>query len=195
LFNHVFKDMNFRLAIGLVILGSLFRFFPLVFPVLHNFSPVGALCLFGAAYFSRTQKGMLLIPLVVLFVSDLILNNVFYAAYYDGFTWMSSPVLYAAHLAVMALGWLMLSKKVTPGGVLAASVMGGLLFFLISNFNVWYGAGSLYPQTPEGFVACYTAALPFLKNTLVSNVLFSSLMFGVYEWAASKEKRAAMVEL
>ncbi len=187
--------MNFRLAIGLVLLGSLFRFFPLIFPVLHNFSPVGALCLFGAAYFSRTQKGMLMIPLLVLFVSDLILNNVFYSAYYDGFTWITSPVVYASHLAVMALGWFMLSKKVTPVRVLSASVLGGLIFFLMSNFSVWYGAGSLYPQTKEGLVACYVAALPFLKNTLVSNVLFSSLMFGVYEWAASKEKRAAMVEL
>jgi hypothetical protein len=66
---------------------------------------------------------------------------------------------------------------------------------LISNFTEWYGAGSLYPRTPEGLMACYTAALPFLKNTLLSNVLFSSLMFGVYEWASSKETRARVIEL
>jgi hypothetical protein len=187
--------MNFRLAVGLVILGSLFRFFPLIFPVLHNFSPVGALCLFGAAYFSRTQKGMLLIPLLVLFISDLILNNVFYAAYYDGFTWISSPVVYMAHLSVMALGWFMLRTKVSPAGVLSASILGGLLFFLITNFNEWYGVGSLYPQNAEGLVACYTAALPFLKNTLMSNVLFSSLMFGIYEWAIAKEARTRTIRL
>lgn len=183
--------MNFRLALGLFLLAALFRFFPLVFPVLHNFSPVGALCLFGAAYFGRTHKALLLLPFLTLFISDLVLNNVFYAAYYDGFTWFTSPSVYLSHLAVMALGWLMLHKKVSTLGVVGASFMGGLVFFVISNFNYWHGPSSLYPQNVEGTVACYVAGLPFLKNTLISNLLFSAALFGVYERFAARKFSAA----
>lgn len=39
-----------------------------------------------------------------------------------------------------------------------------------------------YQPTREGLLACYTAALPFSRNTLVGNFAFSLLLFvpGVY---------------
>jgi hypothetical protein len=60
------------------------------------------------------------------------------------------------------------------GAVLASS----LVFFALSNFGMW--ASGYYPRTWAGLVACYTAALPFFRNTLASDVLYSAVLFGGY---------------
>ena len=51
----------------------------------------------------------------------------------------------------------------------------------------------MYPQTMEGFITCYMMALPFLKNTLISNLLYSAVMFGVYEYAKTQVKELTVV--
>jgi hypothetical protein len=55
--------------------------------------------------------------------------------------------------------------------------MSAILFFVITNFGVW-AMGHLYPQMPAGLVDCYVAAIPFFRNTLLSNLLYSALLFG-----------------
>ena len=59
----------------------------------------------------------------------------------------------------------------------AAALGSGLLFFVVTNFSVWLGS-AFYPPTWEGLVACYTAALPFFRNTLVGNLVYSLILFG-----------------
>ena len=49
-----------------------------------NFTPVGAMALFGAAYFSRKYLAFL-IPLLAMWMSDLLLNNLVYAKMYPEF--------------------------------------------------------------------------------------------------------------
>lgn len=169
--------MKLRLSIALVFLAALTR----LLPHPDNFTPVGAMALFGAAYFSR-QVLTLAVPFIALFVSDLFLNNVIYRQYYPEFTLITSWWIYAAFGLIMLAGWLLLRRQVSPGRVLTASLIASVLFFLVTNFSVWAESG-MYPKTAAGLMACYTAGLPFLKNTLMGDLFFSAILFGTYEWS------------
>ena len=48
------------------------------------------------------------------------------------------------------------------------------IFFLITNFGVW--TTGYYGLTFQGLLKCYTMALPFYANTLVSTAFFSLLI-------------------
>ena len=54
------------------------------------------------------------------------------------------------------------------------ALTGAIIFFIITNFGVW-SLGS-YGYTIEGLMACYTLALPFFGNTLVSTIIFSAII-------------------
>lgn len=171
---------NLRLAFALIVLAALTR----LLPHPSNFTPIGAIGLFGAAYFQRRWLA-LLVPFAALFVSDLLLNNIVYRAYYPTFTWFTSGWIYGTFALVMLAGWLMLRRRVSVGNVLGASLTASLIFFLVTNFSVWLQSG-MYPQTPAGLLACYTAGLPFLTNTVLGDLCFSAVLFGVYEWATRR---------
>lgn len=169
--------MNYRLAISLIALAALTR----LLPHPHNFTPIGAMALFGAAYFNR-QWLMLAVPFAALFLSDLFINNVIYRELYGGqFTLISSWWIYAAFALVMLIGTGWLRKKVSAIRVLGASLSASAVFFLVTNFSVWVGSG-MYPKTLAGLAACYTAGIPFLGNTVLGDLFFSATLFGVFEW-------------
>ena len=60
-------------------------------------------------------------------------------------------------------------------------VFGSLIFYIISNFGVWM-SGLIYPQTFEGLLACYIAAIPFYKNTIIGTIIYSGLFFGISDY-------------
>jgi len=97
--------MNFKKNPGFIIVAILILVAALsrLLPHPPNFTPIGGMALFGAAYFSKKHLA-LIIPLVALWISDLILNNVVYGAYYDGFSWMGMPMVYAAFIIIALMG-------------------------------------------------------------------------------------------
>lgn len=173
--------MKLRLSIALVFLAALTR----LLPHPDNFTPIGAMALFGAAYFNRHAL-TLAVPFIALFVSDLVLNNVIYRQYYPAFTLITSWWIYAAFGLVMLAGWLLLRQKVTLSRVAIASLTASAIFFLVTNFSVWLES-TMYPKTVAGLMACYTAGLPFLRNTVLGDLFFSAVLFGTYQWAARKQ--------
>ena len=54
-------------------------------------------------------------------------------------------------------------------------------FFFVSNFAVWAGSDIAYTKDVAGLLNCYAAGIPFLKNTIASQFLFSGLFFGAFE--------------
>jgi len=57
----------------------------------------------------------------------------------------------------------------------------------MTNFAVWaFGDGTLYAHTWAGLMACYTLAIPFLGRTLMGDLLFSALLFGLYEFSKKR---------
>jgi hypothetical protein len=173
--------MNIRLALALLALATVSRLVPFL-P--DNVSPLAAIGLFGAAYFSRRPL-LLAVPFAALFLSDLYINNVIYSQFFDGFTLITSWWIYLGFALVMLTGYALLSRRVSPLRVLGASVSGSLLFFLVSNFSTW-AETTIYPKTAAGLMMCYTAGLPFLQNTMLGDLFFCAVMFGAYEWAKSR---------
>src|ERR1700761_729923 len=71
----------------MIVAAAAFRFLSYKYPyVLSNFTPVGAIALFGGAYFTDKWKAYL-VPLVALFLSDIALNYLYSSKlmlWYDG---------------------------------------------------------------------------------------------------------------
>ena len=58
----------------MIVAAAAFRLVSYKYPyVLSNFTPVGAIALFGGAYFTDKWKAYL-VPLVTLFLSDMVLD-------------------------------------------------------------------------------------------------------------------------
>jgi len=53
-------------------------------------------------------------------------------------------------------------------------LLGACLFFIVTNFGVW-SLGS-YGYSLNGFIACYTLALPFFAYSLISTFIFSGII-------------------
>ena len=57
---------------------------------------------------------------------------------------------------------------------ICGALIGACLFFVITNFGVW-SLGS-YGHTFEGLVTCYTLAIPFFAYSVISTLIFSTLI-------------------
>ena len=167
--------LRFALLAGLIVLAALTR----ILPHPPNVTPIGGMALFGAAYFGRKYLAVML-PILVLWFSNLFLDNVVYGAYYEGFTWFSNPAVFIGFLLIVGLGWLML-KKVSPLRLLGASLGASVVFFLVSNLGVWL-QGVTYPFSFSGLISCYAAGLPFFRSTVLGDLFFVSVLFGTFEW-------------
>ena len=62
-----------------------------------------------------------------------------------------------------------------------ATIGSSFIFFAISNFGVFLIG---YPNSLAGFIACYTAAIPFFQNSLVADILFTGILFISYDLIA-----------
>lgn len=144
----------------------------------YNFAPFAAIALFGAAHFNKKWIAAI-VPLTATWLSDLYVNNVIYASLYPKFVWISPGFYwsYAAYILIAVAG-IALFKKVTVGRVATGAVMATAIFFLISNFGCWPGAKSIYTQDFKGLMQCYAAGVPFIKGSLIGNLVYSALLFG-----------------
>lgn len=157
-----------------------------------NFACLGALGLFAGCYFAG--KKAYLVPAAALLISDIIGH----AAGIPGMGFYNLMVMAATYAGVtvaVPLGRLIRARRVSnsvnwaklPIGALAAST----LFFAISNFGVWLGPW--YPSTAEGFLACFSNAIPFYGYTVAGDLVFAAVMFGAYEFSMIPRKSTASV--
>ena len=137
--------INALIVVLLVIIGISTRFLFLIDgeSILPNFSAVGAVAIFGACYFKGVSKWI--IPLAILWVSDLILNNVFYAQYYESFQVVGNLWVYLSFIVAGLIAYKVM-RKPSWGGLAFTGISAGVVFFLISNFGVWM-SGTMYPMT------------------------------------------------
>lgn len=154
--------MNTRsITLVLIILAvAVFR----ILPHPPNVSPIAAMALFGGAYLADKRLAFL-VPFLALLLSDLILglhDTMLYV--YGGFA-----------LTVVIGFWI--QKQVNVGRVVVATIGASFLFFLLTNFGVWFTSG-LYPMTPDGLMQAYIAGIPFFQNSLLGNLVFTALLFG-----------------
>ena len=175
--------MNKRLLFifGLIVLAAVSR----MIPHPYNFAPLGAMSLFGAAYFTNKRIAFIL-PLVAFFISDLLVNNILYADYYTSFVFISPGFIwtYGAMLLIVLAG-IFLLKKINLKRIIGGSLTTSVIFFVVSNFGVWL-TSPLYPLSLEGFIACYAMAIPFFHMTVLGDLFYCGVLFGVFEFAKSR---------
>lgn len=169
-------NLRFLVLVLLIVVAAFSR----LVPHMPNFSPLGAIGLFGAAHFSKKWQAIL-IPLAATWLSDLFINNVIYAQYYPQFTWLSTGFYwqYGSYVLITLAG-LVILKTVNTKTVLTGALASTGIFFLVSNFGCW--PGSSYPQNFGGLMQCYAAGIPFLKGTMLGDLFYSTVLFGGFAW-------------
>ena len=129
-----------------------------------NMTSIAAMALFGGA--TLTDKRLaFLVPLAALFASDLLL----------GFH-NQMVAVYGSFALIVCLG-LWLQQRRTALNIVGAAIASSLLFFVVVDFGIWL-MGDMYPRTFAGLVACYTMALPFLRNQVAGDLLYTGVLFG-----------------
>ncbi len=167
-------NLHFLVITGIVLGLAFSRMLPHPF----NFSPLAALALFGGARYSN-RIAAYLIPLAAVWISDLFLNYAFYGRFvpfYDG-----AFFTYAAFAMMVLLGSVAL-RKFSAKRLLFTSLSASVIFFLVSNFGVWVFSG-MYAATLSGMATCYAAAIPFFRNTLAGDLIYSFAVFYAFAFA------------
>ena len=158
-------NANKQILLGLMIVAvlSLSRLIP------HppNFTPILGMAVFSGAIISKRYIAYL-VPLAAMLLSDLYLG--FHA---------SMPIIYFSLALCVLIGTIIESRVSILNSFLSIS-LGVLLFFLITNFMVWYGSG-MYELSISGLLTCYLMGLPFLQNTFISSILYGMGAFLIYD--------------
>tara|TARA_Y100000816_G_C26062778_1_gene558231 strand:+ start:917 stop:1408 length:492 start_codon:yes stop_codon:yes gene_type:complete len=143
----------FKISLGIFLALAASRFVP------HppNFTSLIALSFYMPAIFGRKFIPVLMICFMF---TDLIIgihNTVL-------FTWGS----------VLIIGLMSIHFKNGISKRILGSLAGAIIFYLISNFGVWIlGA---YEYSLKGIIECYTLALPFFTHTVISTLVFASVI-------------------
>lgn len=180
-------NLQFIIVALMIVVAAISRLIP------HppNFTPIGGMALFGAAYFAKKYWAFI-IPIFALWFSDLLMNNTIYSQYYEGFTWFGyiNMWVYIPMILITLFG-IQFLKKIKPIKLIGAAFAASIIFFLVSNFGVWM-TGLTYPKTFAGLIACYGAGIPFISNfngaehffflnTVAGDLFYTAALFGSYE--------------
>lgn len=149
------------------------------FKEIANFSGVGAIALFGGAYFNSNMKSFGF-PLLILLLSDIfIAQTLGYGFFYGGWYWT-----YIAFILMVFVGKVML-KKVNVQNLVLSTIVMVLIHWIISDISAMYVPG-LYEPTLAGYWACLVAAIPYELNFVYGSLIYGVLMFGSFELLKAK---------
>jgi hypothetical protein len=160
----------------IIVVAALFRLLAFKYKDLSNFNPVGAIAIFGGAYFAGKWKGYLTV-LLALFTTDIVLNYLYFSKltlWYSGAEWT-----YLAFALMVLVGTFI--KKVNVLNVVLAAVVSVLIHWLLTDLP-----GTLYPHTWAGYGTSLVNAIPFEYNMIYGNLVFGILLFGGFELAKTK---------
>lgn len=171
-----------------------------------NLAPVGAICLFCGAYFRRKWLAVA-VPLSAMLISDVGLGMIMHS--YEKYTFHElMPLIYACFAIYVCLGfgirqrWNALDSRSADGQepdrgnprnpvlqhwlpVGIATLAGSITFFVVTNFADYL---QFYPHTWDELVKCYVVAIPFFRNTLLSDVAGVMVLFSGYELLSSRAR-------
>lgn len=141
-----------------------------ILPHPPNFTAVGAMALFAGACMSNRWLS-LVVPMAALFITDLFLG-------FHNTMW----AVYGAVAATTMIGWAIRERQ-NVLNVTAASIASIAVFFFITNAAMWvvgfFGPG-FYPQTGAGLALSIEAGIPFLNNSILSQLIYTGVLFGSF---------------
>lgn len=153
------------IALLLILIGVGVRLMPHIW----NVAPIAAIALVSAVYLGRYYA--LIVPVLAMFLGDLFLG------FYDAGVMIA---VYGSFALVGLIGLTIKKVGVTP--VVLASLSASVLFFLVTNFAVWQFT-PWYDKSLIGLLDTYVAAIPFFRNTLIGDLIYTGSFFAVFEFA------------
>lgn len=144
--------------------------------LIANFSPVGAMALFGGAYFNRHWKAIIF-PLLILFLSDIILHQTVYAS--NGFLYGGWYWVYLAFV-LMALAGRWFLKKISLRNIIVSVLVSVFIHWTVTDLGVWYGS-KIFDQNLKGYVDCLILAIPFEWRFLTGTLIYFIILSGLFE--------------
>lgn len=162
------RNARFLVLTGLIVLAAASR----LLPHLPNFTPIIAIALFGGAYF-KNKSAAFLVPFLAMLASDLFLG------FHD-----TMIFVYGGFAIAVGIGML-LKNRVSIMSVGLSALSGAILFYLITNFGVWLMTG-MYPMTASGLLTSYIAGVPFFQYSILGDLFYSAVLFGIFEYAQRK---------
>ena len=159
---------------------------------LSNFAPLAAIALCGAVYFPSRFK--FTVPLVALFVSDVVLNIHYGAPLFV-------PLMICRYFALALVGWLglVIARHASLKTLLPASLAGSTLFYIITNAFSWLSDPG-YAKNFAGLIQALSVGLPqysatptwmFFRNSVVSDLIFTGLFVLCMKLGRSSERSRA----
>lgn len=169
--------MKKLLLISLFLIAFLER---TVFDLGPNVELVTTVMIFTSFYFGKKESSWL--TLTVLILSDFIIGNTSIFL----FTWTGFliPALLSKNLinrSTQLTNQLLLKSKISSlldklFSLTSTGLISNLFFFIWTNFGVWLlDSWEMYTKDLNGFIKCYINALPFLKNQILSSLIFIPL--------------------
>jgi hypothetical protein len=168
------SDAQF-LRIFVIVCFILFAGCVRILPHPWNFTPLGAMALFGGAKL-RSPWAAFLLPLSALSFGDLIVGFHRFSGFYRVI-----PLIYLSFCLSVMIGRLFRDRQ-SSLGLSAATLLGATQFFLVTNFAIW-AFGTTYLRSAAGLLSCYVAGIPFFGNTLASDSLYVLILFGGFALA------------
>jgi len=171
---------NFVLALIIIALVAI-RLLTFKYQVWSNFTPVGAIAIFGGVYFQDKWKAYVVI-LLSFFVSDVIINHAYTSQWS---LWSSDTFWNCVCFSIIIFVGSQIKKLnfISAAIILLAPVA---IHWLIMDLPWINSASSLYPKSLVGYWDALVAAIPFEKNMLEGDAIFGAILFGGFEFAKTK---------
>jgi len=154
-----------------------------------------AVGLFAGLNKKYSWQNAFLLPLITLLASNALLQ-VLYAFNmfpFEGF-YKRQLVEYSLIIVITAMG--LLFRKANTTGLFISAILGPTVFFLVSNYITWYTMWQQigYTHDTGGLLNCYTAGLPFFRNSVISTVVLLPSFVMAYHWIVDGKARLSIAE-
>jgi hypothetical protein len=180
------------LPLALIVLSVAWRIVALYVPELSNFAPLMALAFCSAVYFR--DKRLWLVPFIALTLSDLYIDHYYATTMHYDWTLGGAAVRAACFAAAMGFGALV-SRQRNWLNIFSGAVGGAVFFYLVTNTASWT-VDREYTHDTAGWWQAVTVGHPqfpptlwFFRNTLVSDLVFTSAFAFAMEFAALRAGR------
>ena len=183
-------------AVVLILLTVGYRVLSVHNTELANFSPLMALAICGAVYLK--PRGWWAVPFAALFASDLWINNVYLTQYGYGYGSAQMAVRIGCFAAALGIGLIVAQRK--SWLALATGTLGGAMLFYLATNTASLAGDFAYAKSAAGWWQAMTVGHPefpptlyFLRNSLVSDLLFTSAFALVMEGRALKAGQPSLL--
>ena len=180
-----FNKQIFVALVIMIITSALYRVLP---GRPYGFAPQIAIALFGGSLFSRQKQYAFLLPMLSMFISDLLYQVLYTYQLTDMQGFYEGQLLnYVLIASTAVFGFGLQSNKLSRYfiGFLSAPTA----YFLVSNFLVWtQGGGYHHAFTITGLIQTMVDGLPFYPYSVAGTLVFGGILFGSFRVLIPKFK-------